>query len=115
MPQINWHRTSKIPILSLAGSPLKIRMTDAVVAALFGPARTGTPEHKAWEAARERRRQELGGECGGADMWSTSIRLGMPRNNDFRLVGRCAPLSARAQRAEAMDAIPVQPPPPMSC
>ncbi len=69
MPQINWHRTSKIPI-SLAGSPLNLRMTNAVMAALFGPARTGTPEHKAWEAARERRRQELGGECVGADMWA---------------------------------------------
>jgi hypothetical protein len=43
------------------GSPLNIRMTHQVQDALFGPPISGTPERQEWEAARERRRRELGG------------------------------------------------------
>lgn len=49
-----------LPVRLGDGSQLNLRMTNAVMDGLFGPAQAGTPEHEAWEAARERRRQELG-------------------------------------------------------
>jgi hypothetical protein len=51
-----------LPVRLADGSALNLRMTNAVMDALFGPARTGTPEYEVWEAARDRRRRELGGE-----------------------------------------------------
>jgi hypothetical protein len=51
-----------LPVRLGDDSQLNLRMTSAVMDALFGPALAGTPEHRAWEAARERRRRELGGE-----------------------------------------------------
>lgn len=51
-----------LPVRLADGSALNLRMTNAVMDSLFGPARTGTPEREAWEAARDRRQQELGGE-----------------------------------------------------
>jgi hypothetical protein len=51
-----------LPVRLADGSALNLRMTNAVMDALFGPARTGTPEREAWEAARDRRQQELGAE-----------------------------------------------------
>ena len=44
------------------GSPLNLRMTNAVQDALFGPTDTGTPEYKRWDVAREQRRRQLGGQ-----------------------------------------------------
>jgi hypothetical protein len=49
-----------LPVRLADGSALNLRMTHAVMDALFGPARTETPEREAWEAARDRWRQELG-------------------------------------------------------
>lgn len=43
------------------GRLLNLRMTRQVQDALFGPPITGTPEHREWEAARERRRLEIDG------------------------------------------------------
>jgi hypothetical protein len=51
-----------LPVRLADGSALNLRMTNAVMDALFGPTRTGTPEYEAWEAARDRRRQALGHE-----------------------------------------------------
>jgi hypothetical protein len=48
-----------LPVRIADGNALNLRMTDAVMDALFGPAHAGTPQREAWEAARERRRQEL--------------------------------------------------------
>jgi hypothetical protein len=50
-----------LPVRLQDGSQRNVRMTTGVMDALFGPPFTGTPERDAWEAARERRRRELGG------------------------------------------------------
>jgi hypothetical protein len=44
------------------GRPLVVRMTHQVQHALFGPPVSGTPARAQWEAARERRRRELGAD-----------------------------------------------------
>jgi len=49
-----------LPVRLGDGSALNLRMTRAVMDGLFGPALTGTPESEAWEAARDRRRRDLG-------------------------------------------------------
>ena len=58
------HRVSlyTLPVRLADGSQLNLRMTNSVMDSLFGPAHTGTPEYEDWEAARERQRQELGGQ-----------------------------------------------------
>lgn len=43
-----------------AGEQVVVRMTHQVQDALFGPSQSGTREWDAWQAARERRRRELG-------------------------------------------------------
>jgi hypothetical protein len=53
--------THTLPVRLGDGSQRNLRMTTAVMDALFGSPYAGTPERNAWEAARERRRQELGG------------------------------------------------------
>jgi hypothetical protein len=42
------------------GKQLVVRMTHQVQDALFGPSQAGTPGWEEWQAARERRRRELG-------------------------------------------------------
>ena len=49
-----------LPVRLGDGSQVNLRMTNAVMDGLFGPAQVGTAEYQAWEAARGRRRQELG-------------------------------------------------------
>ena len=51
-----------LPVRLGDGSALNLRMTKAVMDGLFGPAQTGTPKYEEWEAARERRKRDLGGE-----------------------------------------------------
>jgi len=41
------------------GNPLNLRMTHAVMDALFGPPIAGSPERQQWDAAREQRMREL--------------------------------------------------------
>lgn len=51
-----------LPVRLPDGDQRNLRMTSTVMDALFGPPLAGTPEHNAWEAAREQRQRELGGE-----------------------------------------------------
>ena len=51
-----------LPVRLSDGTALNLRMTNAVMDGLFGPTQTGTPKYKEWQAARERRRRDLGGE-----------------------------------------------------
>jgi len=56
------HRVSlyTLPVRLPDDSQLNLRMTTAVMDALFGPADTSAPEHAEWEARREARKRELG-------------------------------------------------------
>jgi hypothetical protein len=49
-----------LPVRLADGSQRNVRMTTTVMDALFGPMDTTSPERAVWEAARERRRRELG-------------------------------------------------------
>jgi hypothetical protein len=49
-----------LPVRLSDDSAINLRMTNAVMDNLFGPAHTGTPEYEEWQAAREQRRQDLG-------------------------------------------------------
>jgi hypothetical protein len=51
-----------LPVRLPDASQRNLRITNTVMDALFGPPFAGSPERKAWEAARERRRREPGGE-----------------------------------------------------
>jgi hypothetical protein len=51
-----------LPVRLADCSQYNLRMTNPVMDALFGPPFVGSPERNSWEAARERRRSELGGE-----------------------------------------------------
>ena len=51
-----------LPVRLPDGSQRNLRMTNAVMDALFGPPFAGSPERNAWEAAHDRRRRELDGE-----------------------------------------------------
>jgi hypothetical protein len=51
-----------LPVRLGDDSALNLRMTNAVMDALFGPTNTGTPKYEEWQAARERRRRDPGGE-----------------------------------------------------
>ena len=53
-----------LPVRLGDGGQCNVRMTDSVMDALFGPADAASPERRAWEAARERRRREIDGEQG---------------------------------------------------
>lgn len=49
-----------LPVRLRDGSQYNLRMTNAVMDALFGPAQMGTPQRVEWEARRARRQKELG-------------------------------------------------------
>ncbi|MHB1873925.1 MAG: hypothetical protein ACYCPF_03580 [Streptosporangiaceae bacterium] len=49
-----------LPVRLRDGSQYNVRMTNAVMDALFGPANAGTPQRTEWEALRARRQMELG-------------------------------------------------------
>jgi hypothetical protein len=49
-----------LPVRLRDGSQYNLRMTNAVMDALFGPAQMGTPQRAEWEARRTRRQKELG-------------------------------------------------------
>jgi hypothetical protein len=49
-----------LPVRLRDDRQLNLRMTNAVMDALFGPTDTSTLEHAEWEARRERRKRELG-------------------------------------------------------
>ena len=49
-----------LPVRLRDDSQYNLRMTNAVMDALFGPAQMGTPQRAEWEARRARRQKELG-------------------------------------------------------